>query len=174
AAELENRDITHGGDLVVCKTRPTMRPVSSSARVPGTEHALDLAQRRPDLDGWVGIGGAGVCLLVVARHAVRILEEVSGEHGHDALLPADHAVAQELARALPQAAVLPRLPAGSTIQSGAAQSSCCNSSSMIVFCPSMRNGLIELSRYSPSRTRACSARSRHASKLPRTSSVRAP
>ena len=47
--------------------------------------------------------------------------------------------------AFPNAAVLPRLPAGSTIQSGASQPSCCSISSTIVFCPSTRNGLIELS-----------------------------
>ena len=48
--------------------------------------------------------------------------------------------------AFPNAAVLPRLPAGSAIQSGAFQSSCCSSSRTIVFCPSSRHGLIELRR----------------------------
>ena len=48
--------------------------------------------------------------------------------------------------AFPKAAVLPRLPAGTTIQSGDCQPSCSSSSSTMVFCPSSRNGLIELSR----------------------------
>src|SRR2546429_5932186 len=84
---------------VVCKARPTTRLVSSWARVAGTELPLDLAERRPDLDGRIGVGGAGGRLLVVARHGVGILEEVPGEHRHDALLPADHAVPQQLPRA---------------------------------------------------------------------------
>jgi hypothetical protein len=48
--------------------------------------------------------------------------------------------------AFPKAAVFPRLPAGSTIQSGGSQPSCSSVSSTIVFCPSIRNGLIELRR----------------------------
>src|SRR5438046_10249526 len=84
---------------VVCKARPTTRLVSSWARVAGTELPLDLAERRPDLDGRIGVGGAGIRLLVVARHGVGILEEVPGEHRHDALLPADHAVPPQLPRA---------------------------------------------------------------------------
>ena len=48
--------------------------------------------------------------------------------------------------AFPKAAVFPRLPAGTTIQSGGSQPSCCSSSSTIVFWPSSRNGLMELRR----------------------------
>ena len=49
-------------------------------------------------------------------------------------------------RAFPKAEVLPRAPAGSTIQSGGSQPRCCSISHTIVFWPSMRQGLIELSR----------------------------
>ena len=48
--------------------------------------------------------------------------------------------------ALPNAEMLPRLPPGSTIQSGAFQSRWSIISTMMVFWPSMRKGLIELSR----------------------------
>ena len=76
--------------------------------------------------------------------------------------------------AFPKAAVFPKFPAGSTIQSGGFQPSCWSSSSTMVFWPSSRNGLIELSRYTPSRSLASCTRRRQSSKPPRTRSVRAP
>jgi predicted CXXCH cytochrome family protein len=48
--------------------------------------------------------------------------------------------------ALPKAAVLPRLPAGRTIQSGGCQSRPCTISNTMLFWPSRRKGLSELSR----------------------------
>src|SRR5256884_4130829 len=83
---------------VVCKARPMTRLVSSSAYVARAELPLDRGQRRLDLDGRIGVGRSGVRMLMVARHRVRILEEVPGEHRHDALLRADHAVSQQLPR----------------------------------------------------------------------------
>src|SRR5256885_15272512 len=77
---------------VVCKARPMTRLVSSSACVAGPELPLDLAQRRPDLDGRIGVGGAGVRALVVARHRGRIFEQAPREHRPDAPLRADHPV----------------------------------------------------------------------------------
>src|SRR2546427_46495 len=52
-------------------------------------------------------------------------------------------------RALPKAAVFPRLPAGTTIQSGGSQPRCCSSSRTMVFCPSRRQGVVELRRGNP-------------------------
>src|SRR6266508_1271540 len=46
-------------------------------------------------------------------------------------------------RALPKADVFPRFPAGSAIQSGDSKRSCSSVSNTIVFCPSIRKGLIE-------------------------------
>src|SRR5437870_5919424 len=63
---------------VVCKARPMTRLVSSSAYVAGAELPLDLGQRRLDLDGRIGVGRSGGRVLMLARHRVRILEEVPG------------------------------------------------------------------------------------------------
>ena len=49
-------------------------------------------------------------------------------------------------KALPKALELPRLPPGTTIQSGTSQRSPSRTRYMIAFCPSRRNGLIELTR----------------------------
>ncbi len=48
--------------------------------------------------------------------------------------------------ALPKALTLPRLPPGTTIQSGASQRSASSTRYMIVFCPSSRKGLTLLTR----------------------------
>ncbi len=59
--------------------------------------------------------------------------------------------ARASAQRLPERRGVPsRSPAGRTIQSGGSQPSCCSISSTMVFCPSIRNGLIELRRYTPS------------------------
>ena len=76
--------------------------------------------------------------------------------------------------ALPNADVFPRLPAGSTIQSGACQPSCWSISNTIVFCPSTRHGFTELARYTPSSRDDSRASRRQSSKSPFTISVRAP
>ena len=48
--------------------------------------------------------------------------------------------------ALPKALTLPRLPPGTTIQSGVSQRSASRTRSMIAFCPSRRKGLMLLTR----------------------------
>ena len=74
----------------------------------------------------------------------------AARRGNRSINPHSHASRS----AFPNAAVLPRLPAGRTIHSGGSQPSCCSSSSMMVFWPSRRNGLTELRRYTPSRSPA--------------------
>src|SRR5439155_1124003 len=103
---------------------------------------------RLDLDRPVGAGGPRLELLMIARHRLRILQHVSREHRDHAVAGPDHALADQPLGpgAFPNAAVLPRLPAGTTIQSGDSQPSCCSSSSTMVFWPSSRNGFTELRR----------------------------
>jgi hypothetical protein len=48
--------------------------------------------------------------------------------------------------ALPNALLFPRLPPGTTIQSGVSQRSASSTRNMIVFCPSSRNGFTLLTR----------------------------
>ena len=77
-------------------------------------------------------------------------------------------------KAFPNADVLPRFPAGSATQSGDCHASCCSNSNMMVFCPSIRNGLSELAKYTPNFSLDSRTKRKQSSKSPRTNNVRAP
>src|SRR6266571_4083684 len=106
----------------------------------GRDHAVRVADRgrRAKPSRKLSANGAAPSAWTAARR------------GNRSINPHAHASRS----ALPNAAVLPRLPAGRTIHSGGSQPSCCSSSSTTVFWPSRRNGLTELRRYTPSRSPA--------------------
>src|SRR5207244_3243461 len=149
AAELENRDLTHGGDLVARKTRPAAPSTTALAsrisasvtavttpfvsRIARTARSYDAGL--PMLIALATVRGStrwrrANCSRKLAAKGAAPAACTAASRGVSVISPQSRASAS----ALPKAAVLPRLPAGSTIQSGAAQSSCCNSSSTIVFC----------------------------------------